>query len=345
MKSYNNRQWLYTKRPEKIVTKEHYSIKSIALSFDKLNTDEAIIKAKYFSVDPYMRIQQSANDTWEEPHPLNVVQQGAVVGQITDINANQYDYEVGDWVLAYTGWQDYEKVNLNEIRKLNPNELPVTTALGILGMPARIAYFGLLEVGNPQPNESVVVSGASGAVGQVVAQIARIKGCRVVGIAGSDDKLKYLKNELGVDIVINYNHYPTADKLKRALKKVCPKGIDIYFDNVGGYISDSIFECINLNARIIICGQISQYSGGLDHPNLGPRFLHHILYKRAKIQGVLARDYNNRMDEMLLEMTPWVKNGLLKYEETLVEGFDQLPNALNMLFFGKNKGKLIVKND
>ena len=345
MKSFNNRQWIYSKRPEKLVSNEHYSLQHTLLSFDKLKVGEAIIKAKYFSVDPYMRIQQSVNDTWEKPHPLNVVQQGAVVGQITDINTERSNYQIGDWVLTYSGWQDYAKINLHEIRKLNPYEVPVTTALGILGMPARIAYFGLLEAGNPQPNETVVVSGASGAVGQVVVQIAKIKGCKVVGIAGSDDKLEYLKNELGVDEVINYKLYSTLHKMKLALKNACPNGIDIYYDNVGGYISDSIFELINLNARIIVCGQISQYSGGLDNPNPGPRFLHHILYKRAKIQGVLARDYNDKMDEMLLEMTPWVKNGLLKYEETIIEGFNQLPDALNMLFLGKNKGKLIVKND
>ena len=345
MKSFNNRQWIYSKRPEKLVSNEHYSLQHTLLSLDKLKLGEAIIKAKYFSVDPYMRIQQSVNETWEKPHPLNVVQQGAVVGQITDINTERSNYQIGDWVLTYSGWQDYAKINLHEIRKLNPYEVPVTTALGILGMPARIAYFGLLEAGNPQPNETVVVSGASGAVGQVVVQIAKIKGCKVVGIAGSDDKLEYLKNELGVDEVINYKLYSTPHKMKLALKNACPNGIDIYYDNVGGYISDSIFELINLNARIIVCGQISQYSGGLDNPNPGPRFLHHILYKRAKIQGVLARDYNDKMDEMLLEMTPWVKNGLLKYEETIVEGFNQLPDALNMLFLGKNKGKLIVKND
>ncbi len=344
MATFQNKQWIYSKRPDELVDHNHYTIKETIIDTTIIKKGQALIKSTYFSVDPYMRIQQSKNDTWEEPHPLNTVQGGAVVGQIIAIHDSNESFKKGDWVLSYSGWQQYAIVDLESLRKLDPEEVPVTTALGVLGMPARIAYFGLLEAGKPKKNETLVVSGASGAVGQVVVQIGKIKGCKVVGIAGSDQKNRYLKEVLGVDEVINYKNHPSALEMKKELSRVCPNGVDIYYDNVGGYITDAIFQRINLNARIIICGQISQYSGGLDNPELGPRFLHKILYKRATIQGVLARDYNHRMDEMLQEMTPWVKNSLLIYKETIIDGFENLPKALNMLFHGKNTGKLIVKS-
>ncbi|GAA4277366.1 NADP-dependent oxidoreductase [Aquimarina mytili] len=343
MTEFKNKQWIYTKRPEKLVDDSHYTLNESTINTAQLRPGQAIIHSEFFSVDPYMRIQQSSKDTWEEPHPLNTIQGGAVVGKIIAINDIQSDLNEGDWVLSYTGWQEYAIADISSLRKLDPREVPVTTALGVLGMPARIAYFGLIEAGKPKQGETVVVSGASGAVGQVVAQIAKIKGCKVVGIAGSDEKTKYLRETLNLDAVINYKKHSSALAMKNVLSRVCPEGIDIYYDNVGGYITDAIFEVINLRARIIICGQISQYSGGLDDPELGPRFLHKMLYKRATIQGVLARDYNDRMDEMLKEMTPWVKDESLKYKETIVHGFENLPKALNMLFFGKNTGKLIVK--
>ncbi len=343
MTEYKNKQWIYTKRPEKFVDSNHYTLNVATLQTTDLKPGQALLKSEYFSVDPYMRIQQSEKDTWEEPHALNTIQGGAVVGQIVEINDSDSSLQKGDWVLSYTGWQEYAITEVNTLRKLDPNEVPVTTALGILGMPARIAYFGLIEAGKPQEGETVVVSGASGAVGQAVVQIAKIKGCKVVGIAGSDEKTSYLKEKLGVDEIINYKKHPSAVEIKDELSRLCPKGVDVYYDNVGGHITDAIFELININARIIICGQISQYSGGLDNPEMGPRFLHKMLYKRATIQGVLARDYNHRMDEMLTEMTPWVQNKSLKYKETIVDGFENLPKALNMLFYGKNMGKLIVK--
>ncbi|WP_438423488.1 NADP-dependent oxidoreductase [Aquimarina macrocephali] len=343
MTTLRNRQWIYTKRPEEIVDNSHYTMKEGTISMSYLKPGEVLIKSEFFSIDPYMRIQQSNKNTWESPHPLNIVQGGAVVGQIIAINDSNTSLKIGDWVLSYTGWQEYAIAEVNSLRKLDPNQTSVTTALGVLGMPARIAYFGLIEAGKPKTGETIVVSGASGAVGQIVVQIAKLKGCKVVGIAGSDKKTKYLQDELGVDAIINYKKHPSAIEMKNELSRICPEGIDIYYDNVGGFITDAIFELININARIIICGQISQYSRGLDNPELGPRFLHKLLYKRATIQGVLARDYNHKMDQMLKEMTPWVISKSLKYKETIIEGFENLPSALNMLFHGKNMGKLIVK--
>ncbi|MFL1895357.1 NADP-dependent oxidoreductase [Aquimarina sp. 2-A2] len=343
MNTYTNRQWIYRKRPENVVDERHYSLQTTSLSTTELKENQVVLKSKYFSLDPYMRIQQSALETWERPHPLDTVQGGAVVGQIQDIHPSCREFKVGDWVLSYAGWQEYAIADISGLRKLNRDEVPLTTALGILGMPARVAYFGLQDVGQPKPGETVVVSGASGAVGQIVTQIAKIKGCHVIGIAGSDEKTKYLKETLQLDGVINYKKFTTQKEIHLELKRLAPQGVDIYYDNVGGYITDAVIDSINTYARIIICGQISQYSDGLDSPNLGPRFLHKMLYKRAKIQGVLARDYNNRMPELLEEMTPWVQQGLLHYKETIVNGFENLPKALNMLFYGKNTGKLIVE--
>lgn len=216
-------------------------------------------------------------------------------------------------------------------------------ALGPLGMPGRTAYFSFLEVGLPQPGETVVVSAAAGAVGNLVCQIAKIKGCYVVGIAGGKDKTNFLLSELGCDKAIDYKEHNNQEKMEAALKDACPKGIDIYYDNVGGFVTDSIWQHINLRARIIICGQISQYLGKLDAPEMGPRFLHHILYKRAKIQGILSRDYLPRHHEMIEAMSTWIKEGKLKAKETVVDGFENIPTALGSLFVGANVGKLVVK--
>jgi len=288
-----------------------------------------------------MRIQQAQSDTWEAPHPLYEVQQGGVVGEV--ILSNYPGIKVGDIVNASYGWQTYGVCKGNQARKIDPNWGKISTAIGILGMPGRTAYFGFLEVGKPQPSETVVVSGAAGAVGSIVVQLAKLKGCRVVAIAGSDEKCERLQKYLGADVTINYKKYPTPELIRKALSEACPKGLDIYFDNVGGIITDAVMTLINLRARIIICGQISQYNGRLDEPEMGPRFLHQILYKRATIQGILSRDFNNRMDEMVQQMSQWLKEEKLKIDETVVEGFDKLPEALNSLFHGKNIGKLIVK--
>eukprot|EP00007_Cunea_sp_BSH-02190019_P001840 CAMPEP_0174237592 /NCGR_PEP_ID=MMETSP0417-20130205/8555_1 /TAXON_ID=242541 /ORGANISM="Mayorella sp, Strain BSH-02190019" /LENGTH=318 /DNA_ID=CAMNT_0015316363 /DNA_START=36 /DNA_END=989 /DNA_ORIENTATION=- len=314
-----NQQWIYVKRPEGEVTEEHYNLRESEIR--QPEDGEVVLEIDYWSVDPYIRIQQSQFNTWEEPHPLNTVQGCGTVGHV--IASNDDSLKVGDIVATYSGWQTHPTVKATACRKLDPEQAPVSTALGVLGMPGRTAFFGLLDAGKPVAGETVVVSGAAGAVGSLVCQIAKIKGCRVVGIAGSDDKCEFLKSKLGLDEAVNYR--TNEGNMKEALAAVCPNGIDVYFDNTGGPITDAVFELIALRARVVICGQISQYSGGLDKPNLGPRFLHHILYKRATIQGILARDYTPRMDEMLEQMSQWIKEGKIKYRETFMQGFANLP--------------------
>ncbi|WP_066966633.1 NADP-dependent oxidoreductase [Microbulbifer sp. Q7] len=339
MNTLTNQRWIYTTRPTAEVDTSHYRLDRTPLDTE-LGSGEVLIENHYISVDPYMRIQQAARPNWEEPHPLNTVQRGAVVGRV--LASRDSTLAEGDWVSAYTGWERYSRVHGSQAARLDPDRAPVTTALGVLGMPGRTAWFGLMDAGRPRPGETLSVSGAAGAVGSLVVQFGKKAGCRVIAFAGSDEKCAWLTDELGADQAINYRHFADARALDEYFQS---EGIraDIYFDNVGGIITDAVIPNINRRARIVICGQISQYSGNLDEVASGPRFLHHMLYQRAQIQGILARDFNHRMDEMLAVVAPWVSKGEIQFRETVVEGFEQLPTALNGLFHGHNTGKMIVK--
>lgn len=337
--SFKNRQWIYARRPSGRVTGEHYELRDSELSAE-LAANEVLFQAKYISVDPYMRIQQHTTNTWEEPHPLGVVQRAGSVGVVVASNSERW--KEGDWALGYTGWQLFAKCHAGDLQKLDPDYAPVTTALGVLGMPGRTAWFGLMEAGRPKPGETVLVSGAAGAVGSLVVQFARRAGCRVVGIAGGPAKCEFLTDRLGLDGAIDYRAFETSAQLSEEIQRQT-QGVDVYFDNVGGWITDAVIPRIKKRARIIICGAISQYDGGLDNPEQGPRFLHHLLYQRATIQGILARDYDQRMDEMTTIVAPWVKSGDIHFEETILDGFENLPDALNSLFEGRHRGKVLVR--
>ena len=336
---YRNKQWIYAKRPSGRVGDENYELQDVEL-YPELALNEVLVEARYISVDPYMRIQQAERRTFDFPHPLGIVQRGGAVGQI--VESNSPIFRDGDWVLSYTGWQRYAVCHSSELRMLYPDEAPVSTALGALGMPGRTAWFGLMEAGRPRPGETLIVSGAAGAVGSLVCQFGKKAGCRVFGLAGGPEKCKFLLDKLKIDAAIDYRAFTAPGALSKEIERVTG-GFDIYFDNVGGTISDAIIPQVKLHGRIIICGAISQYDGKLDEPELAPRVLQHMLFQRATIQGILARDYNHRMDEMLAIVTPWVKNKEIVFEETFVEGFDKLQQALNSMFEGKNLGKLIVK--
>ncbi|HXD08220.1 MAG TPA: NADP-dependent oxidoreductase [Burkholderiaceae bacterium] len=334
-----NRQWIYARRPDARVGVEHYELREQPLSAE-LARNEVLIAARYVSVDPYMRIQQAQRDTYDAPHPLGIVQRAGVVAQV--LASQHAGFREGDWVLAYSGWQTHDKVHGSELQRLDPQAAPVTTALGVLGMPGRTAWFGLMEAGRPRPGETLVVSGAAGAVGSLVAQFGKKAGCRVVGIAGGEGKCRFLLERLGLDAAVDYKAHREPDALAQAIAQATG-GVDVYFDNVGGAITDAVIPLIKRRARIVICGTIAQYDGGLDRPDLGPRFLQHMLFQRATIQGILARDFTHRMDEMRAIVAPWVRNGEVVFEETIVDGFDELPRALAMLFEGANLGKLLVR--
>jgi NADPH:quinone reductase len=298
---------------------------------------EFVVRVIYTSVDPYMRGRMNDAASYAAPVKLGEVMGGGAVGKV--ISSNNPSFREGDIVEGPFGWQEYAVSNGQGVRKIDPSLAPISTALGVLGMPGLTAYFGLLDICGPQPGETVVVSGAAGAVGSLVGQIAKIKGCRVVGIAGADDKIAYLTDELGFDAAFNYK---TVTDYVQKLKELCPKGIDVYFDNVGGTITDAVFRLINTRARISICGQISQYN--LEEPEMGPRIiLVSLLVKQAKAEGFLVFQFADRYAEGLKQMAEWIKQGKLKYREDIEEGIENTPHAFMAMLKGRNTGKQLVK--
>jgi NADPH-dependent curcumin reductase CurA len=296
---------------------------------------ELLLKALFISVDPYMRSRMSEAKSYVPSFEVGKPLDGGVVAEV--IESRHPDFVAGDAVLGHLQWQEIQTVNAQQVTKLD-KKVPLSYYLGILGMPGLTAYFGLNEIGKPVSGETVVVSGAAGAVGMVVCQIARLKGCRVVGIAGSDEKNAYLKNVLKVDEVINYR---TEKNIKKAIARACPDGVDVYYDNVGGEISDAVFFNINKFARIILCGQISMYNN-TEIP-VGPRPQPLMVKKSALMQGFIVSNYSARFGEGVQQLAQWLGEGKLTYQETIVEGFENLPETFIGLFHGKNTGKLLVK--
>ena len=282
-----------------------------------------------------MRGRMSDRKSYVPPFELNQTMGGAVVGQV--VESKFEDLQKGDIVMGHLLWQKYAVAPGKELLKVDPNRAPISTALGVLGMTGLTAYFGLLKVAEPKSGETVVVSGAAGAVGSVVGQIAKIKGCRVVGIAGSDEKNDYLRDELCFDATINYK---TGD-VAASLVEACPDGVDVYFDNVGGEISDAVLRLINHGARISICGQISMYN--LEKPDMGLRPQPILLTKSAKMQGFIVSDFSADFAQGREQLTQWFEAGKLKYAENIVEGFENTPDAFLGLFEGENTGKQLVK--
>jgi NADPH-dependent curcumin reductase CurA len=329
-----NRKILLASRPKGMPTEENFQFAESDIPV--LEDGQVLIRSLYVSVDPYMRGRMNDAKSYIAPYALNEVITGGVVGQI--IESRHPNFSAGEFVSGEMGWQEYNVSDGKGLAKLDPNRAPITTALGVVGMPGLTAYFGLLDIGNPQPGETVVVSGAAGAVGSVVGQIAKIKGCRVVGIAGGAEKARYLTEELGFDAAIDYK---ATDNIRQALKETCPNGIDVYFDNVGGTITDAVMTRINFRARIVICGQIALYN--LDKPDLGPRPFTPLLINSAMAKGFIVSDYRERFKEGFVQLAQWVQEGKLKYRETIVEGFENIPKAFLGLFRGENIGKLLVK--
>jgi hypothetical protein len=329
-----NRQFVLASRPTGLP--EESNFKLIETPIPELKDGEFLARAMYLSVDPYMRGRMSLAKSYAAGVEIGGVMMGGGVARVVD--SKNPNFAAGDIVDVYMGWQEYVVSNGKGIRKLDPSIAPVSTALGVLGVTGLTAYFGLLDVCNPKPGETVVVSGAAGAVGSIVGQIAKIKGCRTVGIAGGDDKIEWILKDCGYDVAFNYK---TTSDYGAKLKELCPKGIDVYFDNVGGTITDAVFLQLNTFARMSICGQISQYNNA--KPEMGPRLLGMLIVARAKAQGFLITDYMSRFGEGLAEMSGWLREGKIKYREDIVEGFENLPKAFIGLFHGENIGKRIVK--
>jgi NADPH-dependent curcumin reductase CurA len=295
---------------------------------------EVLCRTIYLSLDPYMRGRISGARSYAQPVELGQVIVGATVGQV--IESRCAGLAAGDIVLGYDGWQSHAVSRGAGLRKLDPKQAPISTALGVLGMPGMTAYVGLLDIGQPRAGETVVVSAASGAVGSAVGQIARIKGARAVGIAGSQDKCDYVVRELGFDACVNYK---TGD-LAAALRAACPGGIDVYFENVGGDVLGAVMTLLNQNARIPLCGLISEYNATepVPGPNLRP-----VLFNRVLIKGFIVSDHMARLGEFLKDCGGWVREGRLKYREDVVASLDRAPEAFIGLLQGKNFGKLLVR--
>jgi NADPH-dependent curcumin reductase CurA len=297
---------------------------------------EFVARTLYLSVDPYMRGRMNDVKSYAPPVQIGEVMVGGTVSEV--VASHHPDFSEGDIVEGRLGWQDYALSDGRGMRRIDPGLAPISTALGVLGMPGMTAYFGLLDICDPQPGETVVVSGAAGAVGSLVGQIARIKGCRAVGIAGTDDKVDYILGELGFDAAFNYK---TVSDYQAKLAELCPDGIDCYFDNVGGAISDAVFNLINVKARMAICGQISQYN--LEKPELGPRNLSVLIRTQAKVEGFLVSQFADRFDEGLRRMAEWIEAGKLKYREEIAEGLENTPRTFIHMLKGANTGKQLVK--
>jgi NADPH-dependent curcumin reductase len=295
---------------------------------------EVLTRTVYLSLDPYMRGRISGARSYAQSVEPGQVIVGGTVGEV--LESRHPAVARGDLVLGYDGWQSHAVSKGGALRKLDPKQAPISTALGVLGMPGMTAYVGLLDIGRPKPGETVVVSAASGAVGSAVGQIAKIKGAHAVGIAGSPDKCDYVVRALGFDACVNYK---TGD-LPAALKAACPSGIDVYFENVGGDVLGAVMTLLNQNARIPLCGLISQYNA--TEPTPGPD-LRAFLFNRVLLKGFIVSDHLDRMGDFLAECGGWLREGRLKHREDIVEGLEQAPEAFIGLLQGKNFGKLLVR--
>lgn len=327
-----NRQILLKSRPEGAPGAGNFELVETAVP--QLGAGQVLRRTIWLSVDPYMRGRMSEAKSYAAPAKLGEPMVGATVSQV--IASDNPRFAPGDFVLGYDGWQSYGIDNGKGLRGLDPSQAPISYSLGVLGMPGLTAYVALLDIGRPKSGETVVVSAAAGAVGSIAGQIAKLKGCRVVGTAGSDEKCTFVTEALGFDACINYK---TAD-LGNALSEACPNGIDVYIDNVGGAVLEAVLARLNVGARIPLVGIISQYSSEKRPP--GPN-LQPLLVSRATIRGMIVSDHADRSPDFLRDMSEWLRDGKIHYREDVVEGLENAVSAFLGLFAGENLGKRIVK--
>ncbi len=332
-----NRQFCLASRPVGYLKEENLVFREVPVP--QPSEGEVLVRVVYLSLDPTNRIWMSNMDQYMPPVELDAVMRGITLGVVEE--SRNPKFAKGDLVTGMLGWQEYalaEGTTGSAVRKL-PRDMnaPLPAFLGPLGLTGCTAYFGLLDVGKPSEGDTVVVSAAAGAVGSIVGQIAKIKGCRAVGIAGSAEKCRLLTGELGFDAAINYK----TDDLLAALDEACPDGIDVYFENVGGKILDAVLTRMNLHARVVLCGLISQYNA--TRPKPGPFNFSQILMKRVHLEGFIVLDYITRWPEAIHAIAGWIDEGRMHYAVDIVEGLENAPAALGKLFDGTNKGKLIIK--
>jgi NADPH:quinone reductase len=329
-----NETVVLARRPQGLPSPEDFALREQPLP--ELEPDQMLVRTLYLSVDPYMRGWIRENPGYTKRMELGEVMPGGIVGVVEE--SRHPEFREGDIVEGMLGWQRYGVTDGTGFRKVDPHLAPVSTALGLLGMPGLTAYFGMLHVAATKPGETVFVSAAAGAVGSVAGQIGKILGCRVAGSAGSSAKVTHLLDDLGFDAAFDYrttNDYPAA------LRDAVPDGIDVYFDNVGGALTDAVVAHMRLRGRVAVCGQISQYN--LAVPETGPRWLFQTIVKRLRIEGFLIFDFAPLIPEALAQMAEWYRDGRFRYRETVADGLEQAPVAFIGMLTGANLGKQLVR--
>jgi NADPH-dependent curcumin reductase CurA len=330
-----NRQWLLVSRPQGMVEPSNFELREAPVPAP--SDGEFLVRNLYLSLDPAMRGWMANSRSYVPPVEIGEVMRGGCTARV--VESRHPEYAPGDTVLGAFGWQDYALSDGGGLMPVNkvPEGVPLTLPLGTLGITSLTAYFGLRDVGKPAAGETVVVSGAAGATGSVAGQIAKIRGCRVIGIAGGEEKCSWLTGELGFDAAIAYR----AENVSARLRELCPGGLDVFWDNVGGEILEAALSNLAMGARVVICGAISSYNAAGPPP--GPRNYMNLLARRARMEGFVVFDYLTRTDEAMAELVPWVMEGRIRYREDVRDGLENAPEALLDLFNGGNTGKLIVK--
>ncbi|MFS1944965.1 NADP-dependent oxidoreductase [Vibrio lentus] len=340
MTQQDNRRIVLASRPVGAPTQDNFRLETVTAP--TIKDGEMLLRSVYLSLDPYMRGRMSDAKSYADPVAIDEVMVGATVCQVEE--SNNSDFEVGEWVLAYTGWQDLGVSNGEGLIKLGKEPTHPSYALGIMGMPGFTAYMGLLDIGQPKEGDTLVVAAATGAVGATVGHIGKLKGCRVIGVAGGQEKCQYAKEVLGFDECIDHK----ADDFAEQLAKACDNGIDVYFENVGGKVFDAVMPLLNTGARIPVCGLISQYNATSlpEGPDRMSSLMGTLLVKRIKMQGfIIFDDYAHRYNEFAAQMTEWLSQGKMHYREHLIEGLDEAPQAFMGLLEGQNFGKLVIKTN
>jgi NADPH-dependent curcumin reductase CurA len=328
----HNLQVVLASRPQGPVTEQNFRFVESAIPSP--NEGEVLVRNLYLSLDPYMRMRMNEGKSYAPPVPVGDVMVGGTIGEVAETKDPRF--KKGDIVAGRAGWQLYAIADAGTLRKIDTRSAPLSTALGVVGMPGVTAWYGLLRIGEPKAGETVVVSAASGAVGSVVGQIARLKGCRAVGIAGGPVKCDYVVNELGFDACVDYK----SDAFESRLRAATPDGIDIYFENVGGAVLDKVLPLLNAFARIPFCGYISEYD---DSGSYGVQHLRSLLVNRVRLQGFIISEHLEIWDQALADLSGWLGAGKLTYRETIAVGLENAPAAFIGMLQGRNLGKQLVK--